>query len=139
MRNDKNLTLYFLTFPDDKFHLTGQHESWIVVRNHGEVEQIDRMDLGFLIGLEENISDFINQLEVKVNPGEVMVLYTDGIPEAVNEQQEMYGMERLCGVLQENRHESVDSICERVVKDVKQFIGTQKLLDDITLVVLKKK
>ncbi|AMW31493.1 SpoIIE family protein phosphatase [Limnospira platensis] len=66
-----------------------------------------------------------------------MVLYTDGIPEAVNEQQEMYGMERTLWSAsgKPNRHESVDSICERVAKDVKQFIGTQKLLDDITLVV----
>ncbi|TVU53693.1 MAG: HAMP domain-containing protein [Arthrospira sp. PLM2.Bin9] len=138
MKTDKNLTLSFLTVQDNQFHLAGQHETLLVVRRDGEVEQIDTMDLGFPIGLEEDISDFINQVEVKVNLGEIIVLYTDGIPEAINEQQEMYGMERLCGVLQENREESVDSICEMVVKDVKEFIGTQKLLDDITLVILKK-
>ncbi|MBS0015958.1 MAG: SpoIIE family protein phosphatase [Arthrospira sp. SH-MAG29] len=138
MNSDKNLTLSFVNCREDKFYLSGQHETLIIVRNNGDIDQIDTLDLGFPIGLEEDISDFISQVEVKVNPGEIIVLYTDGIPEAINEEQEMYGMERLCLVLQQNRHESVHTICENVVKDVMNFIGTQQVLDDITLVVLKK-
>lgn len=138
MNSDKNLTLSFVNFKEDKFYLSGQHETLIIVRNNGDIDQIDTLDLGFPIGLEEDISDFISQVEVKVNPGEIIVLYTDGIPEAINEEQEMYGMERLCLVLQQNRHESVHTICENVVKDVMNFMGKQQVLDDITLVVLKK-
>jgi serine phosphatase RsbU (regulator of sigma subunit) len=67
------------------------------------------------------------------------VLYTDGITEAENINKEFYGLERLCDVLGENRHKSAEEIKKIVIDDVRQHIGTQKVFDDITLVVLKQK
>jgi sigma-B regulation protein RsbU (phosphoserine phosphatase) len=70
----------------------------IVVRVDGTLECIDTMGLGFPIGLVEEIGDFIAQGEVQLNPGDVVVLYTDGIPEAFDINKAQYGLKRLLQV-----------------------------------------
>lgn len=139
MNSQKNLTLVILTYTAGKVSISGQHEETIVVRNGGYVERINTMDLGFPIGLDEEITDFINHTSVKLNPGDGIVLYTDGIPEAYNIEKEQYGIERLCEVASQNWDGSAEEIKQAIVDDVKEFIGEQKVFDDITLVVLKQK
>jgi len=56
------------------------------------------MPLGFPLGLEAEIADFVSQIQINLNPGNVVVLYTDGITEFdINGVQ--YGIEKLCDVL----------------------------------------
>jgi serine phosphatase RsbU (regulator of sigma subunit) len=111
----------------------------IVVRADGKLECIDTMDLGFPIGLEAEIGEFIASGEVQLNPGDVVVLYTDGIPEAFDINKAQYGLKRLWQVVVKNRHRCTREIREAVIKDVRQYIGVQKVFDDITLVVMKQK
>ncbi|MDJ1168854.1 AAA family ATPase [Roseofilum sp. BLCC_M154] len=139
MNSDKNMTLAILDYHQGRVQLSGQHEEAIVVRSHGEIELIDTMDLGFPIGLDDPITDFIGQQDIHLNPGDVMILYTDGITEAENRENCQYGLERLCTVVQEYREKSADEIRERAIADVQEFIGEQKVFDDITLVVLKQR
>ena len=75
----------------------------------------------------------------RLNPGDVVVLYTDGIPEAFDINEAQYGLERLWQVVVENRQRSVQEIREAVIDDVRQYIGVQRVFDDITLVVMKQK
>ena len=53
------------------------------------------MDLGFSIGLIAEIGEFIAQAQVQLNFGDVVVLYTDEIPEAFNINKAQYGLKRL--------------------------------------------
>ena len=139
MNSEKNLTLVILTYSQGKISISGQHEETIVVRNGGQTERINTMNLGFPIGLEEEIIDFINHTSIKLNPGDGIVLYTDGIPEAYSMDKKQYGIERLCEVISENWHNSAEEVKQAIINDVKQHIGKQKVFDDITLVVLKQK
>ncbi len=139
MNSEKNLTLVVLTYSKGKISISGQHEETIVVRNGGDIERVNTMDLGFPIGLEEEISDFINHTIIQLNSGDGVVLYTDGIPEAYNIEKAQYGIERFCEVISQNWHDSAEQIKSAIIHDVKQFIGTQKVFDDITLVVIKQK
>ncbi len=139
INSDKNLTLSLLDYENNCLRLSGQHESLIVVRKGGEVEIIDTIDLGFPVGLEEDISDFLGETEILLNPGDVVVLYTDGITEAEDPQGEMYGLERLCEVVSQNWEQSAQEIKTAVINDVKQHIDTQTVYDDITLLVIKQK
>ena len=59
------------------------------------MECIETMDLGFPIGLVEEIGDFIASEEMTINPRDVVVLYTDEIPEAFNINKAQYGLKRL--------------------------------------------
>jgi phosphoserine phosphatase RsbU/P len=139
MNSEKNLTLVILTYLRGRVSISGQHEETIVVRKEGKIERINTIDLGFPIGLDEEITAFINHTTVELEVGDGIVLYTDGIPEAYNIVQEQYGLERLCEVINQNWYRSAEEIKQAIVNDVKQFIGTQKIFDDITLLVIKQK
>jgi PAS domain S-box-containing protein len=136
---DKNLTLALLDYADGILKISGQHEEIIVVRAGGQVERIDTINLGFPIGLDEEIADCIASEQVQLNPGDVVVLYTDGITEAENINRQLYGVERLCEIVKLNCARSPQEIRQAVIDDVRQHIGEQKVFDDITLVVLKQK
>ncbi|MGB7709998.1 MAG: AAA family ATPase [Microcoleus sp.] len=139
MNSGKNMSLAILDYAGGVLKLSGQHEEMIVVRADGKLECIDTMDLGFPIGLVEEIGDFIAQEEVLLNPGDVVVLYTDGIPEAFDINKAQYGLKRLWQVVVDNHLRSVQEIREAVIDDVRQYIGVQRVFDDITLVVIKQK
>jgi serine phosphatase RsbU (regulator of sigma subunit) len=98
----------------------------------------DTIDLGFPIGLVEEIGEFIASEEMQLNPGD-MVLYTDGISEAFDINKAQYGLKRLWQMVVENRHRRVQEIREAVIKDVRQYIGAMKVFDDITLVASEQK
>lgn len=139
MKSPKNMTLSLLEYEGGVMRLSGQHEELIVVRNNGEIERVDTFDLGFPLGLEPDITPFIQQVEITLRSGEIAVLYTDGITEAVNLQNELYGLERFYTILQKNHHLSADEIRQAVIDDVMSYINEQKVFDDITLVVIKQR
>jgi len=139
IKTDKNLTLCLLDYQSGELKLSGQHEEMIVVRRDGQVELVDTIDLGFPIGLDDDIADFIDQTTVQLAPGDGVVLYTDGITEAENTDGEQYGLERLCEVVSQHWSQSAEAIKEAVIADVRQHIGKQEVYDDITLVVMKQK
>ncbi len=136
--SDKNLTLALLNYADGIISISGQHEETLVVRKNGQIERIDMMDLGFSIGLDDDISKFISQVLVDLEPGDGVVLYTDGITEARNIQKKFYGIERLCEVVSQHWHLSAEQIKQATIDDLREFVGEQKVFDDITLLVLKQ-
>lgn len=139
INTDKNLTLALLDYHQGQLNISGQHEEMVVVRVSGEVERVETMDLGFPIGLDLEIADFIAQEQVQLHSGDVAVLYTDGITEAEDINGVQYGIERLCKMVKCYRQRSATEINEAVIRDLRQYIGAQKVFDDITLVVLKQK
>ncbi len=138
MNSDKSMSLVLLDYSQGTIVISGQHEEVIIVRANGEIELIDTLDLGFPIGLESDVADFIAQTQVQLNSGDGLVLYTDGITEAANLAQEEYGLKRLCNVVRHSWYNSVQEIRQAVIEDVRRHIGEQKVFDDITLVVLKQ-
>ena len=139
MDSDKNLTLCLMDYQEGKLSLSGQHEEIIIVRSGGEIERIDTIDLGFPLGLEETIADFVFQIQIQLNAGDVVVLYTDGITEAENELGVQYGLERLCEMVRHNWQRSAKEVRQLVIEDLQQHIKEHRVYDDITLVVLKQK
>jgi sigma-B regulation protein RsbU (phosphoserine phosphatase) len=139
MNSEKNLTLALLNYADSTISISGQHEQTLVVRKGGQIEQIDTIDLGFPLGLDENICELIGHVLVDLEPGDGVVLYTDGITEARNTSQQFYGLERLCEVVSQNWHLSAEQIKQATIGDLREFIGEEKVCDDITLLVLKQK
>jgi len=119
--------------------IIGQHEELLVVRQGGKVERVDTMKLGFQIGMVEEIAQWVHEATVALRPGEGIVLHTDGMPEAENAGRKFYGIERLCEVISQHVDRSAEEIRQAVIDEVTQFIGTHKVYDDITLVVLKQK
>jgi sigma-B regulation protein RsbU (phosphoserine phosphatase) len=139
INSDKNLTLSLLDYHEGCLRLSGQHESVIVFTRDGSIELIDTFDLGFPVGLEENITDFLSQKEIYLSPRDGIILYTDGITEAENEWGELYGIERLIEITRQNHHLGAQEMQNHIIADVRRHIGEQIVYDDITLLVIKQK
>ncbi len=139
MDSGKNLTLSLIDYSDGELKLSGQHEEVIVIRSNGELELLDTTDLGFPIGLDDEIADFVGEQKIQLGAGDVAVLFTDGITEAEDMNKNLYGIEKLCEIIKQNRHLSATEIKDAVIEDVRSHIGLQEVFDDITLLVLKQK
>jgi serine phosphatase RsbU (regulator of sigma subunit) len=139
MGTDKNLTLALLDYKAGDVRLSGQHENMLVVRGDGTVEVVDTIDLGFPVALTDEITDFIQHTTVHLQPGDGVVLYTDGITEAENLAREQYGLARLCTMVSQQWGAPAEVIKKCVVTDVHQHMGAQKMYDDITLVMMKRR
>jgi len=138
MNSDKTLTLAILNYSQGRVSISGQHEETLIVRNGGQVERMDTMDLGFPIALYDDIAEFISHISIELQLGDGIVLYTDGIPEAKDINKKQYGVEQMCKVISQNWHLSAQEIKQAVIDDLRGHIGAQKVLDDITLLVVKR-
>jgi serine phosphatase RsbU (regulator of sigma subunit) len=139
MKTDKNLTLSLLDYEaDGSLRFTGQHEEVLVIRHNATIERIDTINLGFMVGLLPDISRFVGYAETHLDIGEGIVLYTDGITEARDDSETLYGLDRLCEVISQHWQMTATQIQQAIIHDVRQFTGSQKILDDMTLLVLKR-
>jgi PAS domain S-box-containing protein len=137
MHCDRNLTLSLLHYQDKVVTISGQHEEVLVVRVNGALERHDTLNLGFPLGLEEDISSFIGEATVPLRSGDVMVAYTDGITEAVNCTGVAFGVDRLSEAVRASHGKPAGAIREAVLNTLRKYIGGQHLLDDVSLLVIK--
>jgi len=137
MRCDRNLTLSLLHYQDRVVTISGQHEEVLVVRGDGALERHDTLNLGFPLGLEADISNFISEAKVPLNLGDVMVAYTDGITEATNGAGVAFGIGRLSEAIRNSHQKSACVIREAVLHSLHKYIGGQHLYDDVSLLVIK--
>jgi serine phosphatase RsbU (regulator of sigma subunit) len=75
--------------------------------------------------------------EVVLNPGDILLLYTDGVTEAVNRKDEMFGHERISRLVEENHHLSAQELIKLIEREVFTFSEGQPQFDDITLLLVK--
>jgi sigma-B regulation protein RsbU (phosphoserine phosphatase) len=138
---DRTLTFMLLNYELGHMliNASGQHEQIIVVRQGGQVELIDTLELGIPLGIEQNVTHFINEQAVDLHSGDGLVLYSDGITEAENSQGDFYGLQRLCNVVQQHWAQPAETIKAAVIADVRQFIGDHVPDDDIALVIIKQR
>jgi len=91
---------------------------------------------GMALGILEEES--WKQGTILVNPGDTLVLYTDGITEAQNEQQVFFDDERLVESVKSNLEQPVHALQEAMLKEVQSFVGDASQTDDMTMVVLSR-
>jgi len=138
--SDKNMTLALLDYHHGTITVTGQHEQVLVVRKNGSTEWVDTLKLGFMVGVVSDIGDFIATQKIHLEPGDGIVLYTDGITEAgcATPKQAPYGEERLREMISNFWHLSAGEICDRIVANVREYAGADYIIDDITLVIVRR-
>ena len=109
------------------------HHSALLVRN-GDIEEPFQPD-SFPVGMfpDAEFATRTSQLE----PGDTLVMFTDGINEAVNEQGEEFGTEQLCEIVHSKAKASVEEIQEAILKAVSDFVRGADQADDMTLLILR--
>ncbi|MCH7722917.1 MAG: SpoIIE family protein phosphatase [Bacteroidetes bacterium] len=76
--------------------------------------------------------------KVSINRNDIIVIFSDGISEAMNENEEEYGEERLKEFISNHLDESPDKIIENILSDVRMFVGKAPQWDDMTLLIIKR-
>ena len=89
----------------------------------------------FPLGIIEECT--YEETRVPLKSGDIVVLYTDGVVEAVNAAGEIYGFERFLETVGKGRVLSAHALLETVLEDVGRFAGGVEQHDDITVVVAK--
>jgi len=90
---------------------------------------------GFPLGLFPDVT--YEELSVATQPGDAIVFVSDGILDAENEQEEMYGEDRLAGLLCAHRDQPALAIADAILEDVARFQGAKDRFDDETIIVLR--
>ena len=71
--------------------------------------------------------------EIEFNPGDRLFVYTDGVPEAIDEEVEQYGTDRMIDKLNETKHLHMEEVLPAVRLDISVFAGKAEQFDDITM------
>lgn len=79
------------------------------------------------------------QREIPLASGDLLVLYTDGVTEAVNDKEEMFEIPRLLDIILASRSLPAQGIVDAIITGVNAFSQSQPQYDDITLMVIKVK
>jgi phosphoserine phosphatase RsbU/P len=135
----KSLTLVLLDYQTGRLRLSGQHEQLIVMRRDGQLELVDTLDLGLPVGLVAGIAEFVNETAIELEPGDGIVLYSDGFTEAENAAGEFYGLQRLCDAVSQHWVGTAQEVKDAVVADARAFISGHTVYDDLALLVIKQK
>lgn len=133
------LTLFYIDVSQRKikFARAGHCPPIFIKSATGETDFLENRGLGLALLRNKEYSKHIEEAELEYHRGDVLVLYTDGIVEAANEEGEEYGQEKLKSVISVNYHLSSKQISEKVVEDLYSFTGKNELNDDYTFLVIK--
>jgi len=115
-------------------YINAGHNPPLIARADGTVIQLTSG--GFPLGIMEN---GVREMEETIlNPGDALVVYSDGVSEANNLADEEFGMDRLISVVQNNVKASAAGIRDKVESALSAFTQTAPANDDITLVIVKR-
>ena len=112
------------------------HEYPVIMRKDGEFE-LYKDKHGFVLAGMEDIR--YKEYELEMNAGDRLFVYTDGVPEAINLSNTLYGTDRMVAALNTAKTGSCSQLLEAVHQDVKSFAGEAEQFDDITMLCLEIK
>ena len=112
------------------------HNHPLVKHSDGTFEYL-KSRAGFVLAGMEGVRYRKNELVLE--PGDAIYLYTDGVTEATDLNEELYGEDRLHSILEKYKDETMEVICSEIKKDVDLFAGEAPQFDDITMLALKFK
>lgn len=132
---DRYMTITAISLTDRSITFAGKHQDIFIYR--AKTKTIDTIETdGAWIGVLDDIEPFLQNHELPIHSGDIMLLFTDGITELTNYRGELFGDELLKQKLEENINLPVAEIVTNILSFAKSFQRSQD--DDITLVVIKK-
>lgn len=110
------------------------HNPPLLTRADGTSTSLSTGDMA--LGVIEEIE--LHEATITLDPGDVVVCYTDGITEAINALEEEYGVARLIALVRKHQHSSTQTIVDAILTDLTNHTGDLPAFDDVTLVVVKR-
>lgn len=127
--------IYFIDLETKKITSSNAgHEDPIVIKNNGEV-LLDKEIHSPALATDQDIDYKINILEL--SDGDILFLYTDGVVEAINSKDELYGIDRLLSELKNAQDFTPKQIIEHIKNSISEFSDISEQYDDITMFCFK--
>lgn len=136
LHRDEHATMTLIRYEETGHCVfAGAHEDLIIYR--ARTEQVVLLDTpGPWLGILPDIRDATELGEFWLEPGDILLLYTDGVLEAMNANREQYGMDRLVEQLKLAQAQPVETIVDQLLDGVRHWTGQPA--DDVTLVAVKQ-
>lgn len=132
---DRYMTITAVRLEPARIVFAGQHQDLLVHRaDSGTVDVIQTS--GTWLGIVDDLKGLLVDTEVTLRPGDILLLYTDGVTEATNDKGEMYGEERLRSALSRHARLDIQTVVERIVEEVAGY--TTKQSDDVTVLAVRR-
>lgn len=133
------ITLALFDLKDRKLKFCRAGHMPILLASNGTVQSYRTQGLG--VGIEKGIvfEKSLIEEEVTLKPGQIFAFFTDGITEAMNERNELFGDDKLNSILKNKSEYRSADIVNEVWHSVETFRGTAEMNDDMTLLVIKVK
>lgn len=106
------------------------HEYPVIRRKNGSFE-LFREKHGFVLAGMENIR--YQEYNIQLQKGDTLFVYTDGVTEATNHREELYGIDRMLSALNRDDKAAPKQLVEQVQTDIDEFVGEAMQFDDITM------
>jgi serine phosphatase RsbU (regulator of sigma subunit) len=135
---DKFATLFYgcLDMRHDTLHFSNAgHVFPALLREKDKIEILDYS--GLILGVQPDFG--YEKRELKFRPGDTLVVLTDGVTEAENGNGELFGEDRLYGMLKSLRGQSAFGVKEGIVQTIQDFTHPKGFSDDLTILILKRK
>jgi phosphoserine phosphatase RsbU/P len=120
------------------------HTPLIYMRSGGGPEEPVKVLVpsGMVVGLRipgahEKFMDLLEEESIDLMNGDVIVLYTDGISEAMNANADLFGDSRLSRIVEEHGHLDSSELRERILREIEAFVGAADQHDDMTMILMK--
>lgn len=132
---DHYMSISALELRGDELVFSGKHQDILVYRHaRREVEVVPTT--GTWLGVLDDLSGRLADQRLRLDEGDVVLLFTDGVTEATNAYGQMYGEKQLERALQDNAALDVETIVHNISRDVQEHMA--RLDDDLTLIALKR-
>jgi sigma-B regulation protein RsbU (phosphoserine phosphatase) len=97
---------------------------------------------GMVVGLRidgaaAKFDELLEEKRIPLDVGDVIVLYTDGITEAMNPASDLFGEARLSRIVEEHGHLESGELRERILREIEAFVGSADQHDDMTMILIK--
>ena len=136
-RSDLFVTMFYLQYNPLNHHLiysNAGHNTPLLWKN--KEKRVITLDAeGLIFGVTSDIT--FEQKATDLEPEDILLLYTDGIVEAENNDKNFFGIERLGKLLEEGCHLEPQELIDQIMAQGRFFTGMRHFNDDITLVVMK--
>jgi sigma-B regulation protein RsbU (phosphoserine phosphatase) len=109
----------------------------LLTANNGTVESIKTEGIGLGLEKGEVFDRTLQEVEIKIKPNQIFAFFSDGITEAMNEKDELFGEDKLNEILKGKSHNRSTEIMDKVWSEVKDFRGAAQPNDDMTMVIVK--
>jgi sigma-B regulation protein RsbU (phosphoserine phosphatase) len=134
LNQDDHVTFCLMRYGGDgQVTFAGAHEEILLWRTSGTCERIATR--GTWLGAVRDIDKVTEDQTLQLQPGDLMILYTDGLIESRNASGKQFGFERLSALVEQHRSDSAEAIRKKIVGRLKRWTARQE--DDVTVIVIR--